>query len=63
MNTYEAGMDAAGLRIGIAVARFNHLISVRLLEGCVEELVARGADGDAIDLGDRRFAAPDRQVQ
>ena len=50
MNSYEAGLDAAGLRIGIAVARFNHLICVRLLEGCVTELVLRGVDRDTIDV-------------
>jgi 6,7-dimethyl-8-ribityllumazine synthase len=50
MNIYEAGLDAAGLRVGIAVGRFNHLICVRLLEGCVEEFVSRGIDRDAIDV-------------
>ena len=50
MNTFETSIDATGLRVGIAVARFNHLICVRLLGGCTEELIALGADPDAIDV-------------
>jgi 6,7-dimethyl-8-ribityllumazine synthase len=50
MSTYEAVLDAAGLRVGIVVGRFNHLICVRLLEGCVEELEARGIDPGAVDV-------------
>ena len=44
MKIYASRRDAAGLRLAIVVSRFNHPICVRLLEGCVEELVARGAD-------------------
>jgi 6,7-dimethyl-8-ribityllumazine synthase len=43
VKTWESSVDAAGLRFGVVVARFNHLISVRLLEGCAEELERRGA--------------------
>jgi 6,7-dimethyl-8-ribityllumazine synthase len=50
MRQYEAAIDASGLRFAIVVARFNHLVCVRLLEGCVRELEARGADPDAIDV-------------
>jgi 6,7-dimethyl-8-ribityllumazine synthase len=50
MRSFEASLDGTGLRFGIAVARFNHLICVRLLGGCTEELVARGADPNAIDV-------------
>jgi len=50
MRTYEASGDATGLRFGVVVARFNHLVCVRLLEGCVRELERRGADRDAIDV-------------
>jgi 6,7-dimethyl-8-ribityllumazine synthase len=42
LRTYPARTDAADLRFGIVVSRFNHLISARLLEGCVEELTLRG---------------------
>ena len=44
------GRNASGLRFAIVASRFNHLISTRLIEGCVGELLDRGADGDAIDL-------------
>jgi 6,7-dimethyl-8-ribityllumazine synthase len=50
MRTFETSTDASGLRFGVAVARFNHLICVRLLNGCTEELIARGAEPDAIDV-------------
>jgi 6,7-dimethyl-8-ribityllumazine synthase len=50
MRSFETCTDATGLRVGVAVARFNHLICVRLLDGCTEELRARGADVDAIDV-------------
>ena len=43
MKTYPIRRDATGLRVAIVVSRFNHLITVRLLDGCVAELVARGA--------------------
>ncbi len=44
------GRSASGLRFAIVASRFNHLISTRLIEGCVGELLDRGADADAIDL-------------
>ena len=43
MKVWSAPRDAHGLRFAIVVARFNHLISVQLLEGCVRELAERGA--------------------
>ena len=49
MQHYEANMDASGLRFAVVVARFNHLVCVRLLEGCVGELEERGASADAIE--------------
>lgn len=42
----EGGLDATGLRFAIAVARFNAQITGPLLEGCLDELRARGADAD-----------------
>ncbi len=44
------GRSASGLRFAIVASRFNHLISARLIEGCVETLLDRGADPEAIDL-------------
>jgi len=50
VKNYPAILDGTGLRIGIAVARFNHLISVRLLEACCEELVQRGVQPSDIHV-------------
>jgi 6,7-dimethyl-8-ribityllumazine synthase len=50
MRHYEANLDASGLRFAVVVARFNHLVSVRLLEGCSRELDERGADPEAVDV-------------
>ena len=50
MRIFESSVDASGLRFAVVVSRFNHLISSKLLEGCVEELEQRGASPDAIDV-------------
>jgi 6,7-dimethyl-8-ribityllumazine synthase len=36
MKSYSASLDATGLQLAVVVARFNHLVSVRLLDGCRE---------------------------
>ena len=41
---YPADFDAAGLRIAVVVARFNHLVSSRLLAGSLAELERRGCE-------------------
>ena len=50
MNVYPSRLDATGLRFAVVVARFNHLICVRLLDGCVMELEARGVSPADIDV-------------
>jgi 6,7-dimethyl-8-ribityllumazine synthase len=50
MRSWPIRRDADGLRVAVVVSRFNHLITVRLLEGCVEELVARGAARDDVHV-------------
>jgi 6,7-dimethyl-8-ribityllumazine synthase len=50
LRSYESRVDARGLRVAVVVARFNHLISARLLEGCVAELERRGADPDDVHV-------------
>lgn len=43
----EGKLDAAGLRFGIVVGRFNSFIGERLLEGALDALLRHGAnDGD-----------------
>lgn len=50
MRTLPSRVDAAGLAFAIVVSRYNHLVSVRLLEACCDELRSRGAAPDAIDV-------------
>ena len=51
MRVETPSIDAAGLRVALLVSRFNHLISIRLIDG------ARGAEipdeGIAAVLEDR----------
>ncbi|HYL71381.1 MAG TPA: 6,7-dimethyl-8-ribityllumazine synthase [Candidatus Dormibacteraeota bacterium] len=49
MDVHAGRMDATAMRIGIAVARFNELVSKRLLEGATDALLRHGvADEDIV---------------
>lgn len=48
MKKYEGTLQAEGLRFGIVVARFNHLITDPLLEGALAALRRHGAREDDI---------------
>jgi 6,7-dimethyl-8-ribityllumazine synthase len=50
LKSYPTHCDARGLRFAVVVSRFNHLICARLLEGCLDELQARGAAADDIHV-------------
>ena len=50
MKIHPSNIEASGLRFAVVVARFNHLVSVRLLEACNDELVSRGAAEDDVDV-------------
>ena len=50
MKTWESSTDGRNCASAIVVSRFNHLISVRLLEGCHERLLERGARPDDIHV-------------
>jgi 6,7-dimethyl-8-ribityllumazine synthase len=50
VKSFEACLDASSLRFALAVSRFNHLVSVRLLEGAIAELTRRGAAGDDLHV-------------
>jgi len=43
MRTLETRLDGKGLRLAAVVARFNHPITLRLLEGCAARLEELGA--------------------
>lgn len=46
----EGKLDAAGLRFGLLVSRFNGFISERLVEGALDALLRHGAAADTIEL-------------
>ena len=47
---FSAKPDGTGLRIGIALARFNQAITEQLLAGALKALVEHGVADDAIDV-------------
>jgi 6,7-dimethyl-8-ribityllumazine synthase len=49
-KTIEGQLNAAGMRIGIVVARFNELITKQLLEGAQDALRRHGGDAKAVDV-------------
>jgi 6,7-dimethyl-8-ribityllumazine synthase len=50
LRSYPTRGDGSGLRIGIVVARFNHLVSVQLLEGACEALAKAGTRADDVHV-------------
>ena len=50
MRSYPTEREGRGLRIAIVVARFNHLVSVRLLEGAREALDTAGVRPDDVHV-------------
>jgi len=48
--SFDAGLSAAGLRIGIVVARFNGEVTERLLDGARRALVEHGAEESALHV-------------
>ena len=49
-NVIEGKLDASGLKVGLAVSRFNSFISERLLEGAIDALKRHGADEKDLDI-------------
>jgi 6,7-dimethyl-8-ribityllumazine synthase len=50
MRVTEPSIDATGMRIALVVSRFNHLISIRLIDGAREALAAHGLRSDDLEL-------------
>ncbi len=50
MNTYEGDPDGSGRRIGIVAARFNDVVTSKLVEGAQAGLSARGVGEADVDL-------------
>ena len=50
MKVATPSVDATGLRVALVVSRFNHLVSIRLIDGAREALLEHGADPDDLEL-------------
>jgi len=50
MSTYEGHLVGTGLKVAIVVARFNELLSSRLLSGAQDAFVRHGVSADDIDV-------------
>ncbi len=48
MKVYEGKLNAAGLRFGIVISRFNEFITRKLLEGALDALKRNGASEEEI---------------
>lgn len=48
VHELEGSLEGAGLRVAVAAARFNDLITNKLVDGAVECLRQHGVDGDAV---------------
>jgi len=49
-NEIQGTLNAAGMRFGIVVARFNELVTRSLLAGARDALLRHGAEATAIDV-------------
>lgn len=50
MKKIEGNLDGSGLKIAIAVSRFNELITSKLLDGALDTLKRHGVDEKSIDI-------------
>jgi len=50
MRTYETSQDGSRLRIGVAVSRFNNVVTERLLVGALDGLKRHGVADGAIEV-------------
>ena len=50
MRVIEAKLDAAGLKFGIIVSRFNDFVTDKLLDGALEALKQHGCEDNNIDV-------------
>jgi len=50
MKVYEGRLNAEGLRIGIVVSRFNHLVTRELLAGALDRLRRLGTSEEDISV-------------
>lgn len=51
MHQHATSLDGSRLRIGVAVSRFNNVVTERLLEGALAALARHGVADHAIEVG------------
>jgi 6,7-dimethyl-8-ribityllumazine synthase len=49
-TTFQGELQGAGLRIGVAVSRFNEVVTARLLSGARSALERHGVRGEDVDV-------------
>ena len=49
-KVHEGQLDAKGRKFGIAVSRFNDLVTTRLLAGALDCIARHGGDDDGIEI-------------
>jgi 6,7-dimethyl-8-ribityllumazine synthase len=49
-KVYQGQLTAAGLRLGIVVARFNELVTSQLLRGAEDAVLRHGGDSGSVDV-------------
>ena len=49
-NIYKGLIEGQGLRIGVAVSRFNETVTNRLLNGALEGLIKHGVSTENVDV-------------
>lgn len=49
-KTIEGQLNAAGMKFALVASRFNHFITDRLIEGCIDTLTRHGANPDDITV-------------
>ncbi len=49
-TVFEGGMNATGIKIGIVCARFNELLTSKLLDGAIDAFVRHGGSADDISV-------------
>ena len=50
MNTFMGGHDGSGRRVAVVAARFNEVVTAKLVEGALAGLSKYGVADDAIDV-------------
>ena len=50
MTTYVGVHDGSGRRIAVVAARFNEMVTGKLVEGALAGLAKHGVDADAVDV-------------